>query len=59
MYVICFAFFIFFLFLFYFLKGCGSKPMVSHFGVGEFTTHSRTYFSRDWDVHLGGNRLGF
>ena len=27
------------------LDGCGSKPMVYHFGVGEFTTHLRTYFS--------------
>ena len=26
----------------------------SHFGVfGEFTTHFRTYLSRDWDVHWG------
>ena len=25
----------------------------SHFGVGEFTTHFRTYFSGDWDVHWG------
>ena len=25
--------------------------MGSHFGVGEFTTHFRTYFSGDWDVH--------
>ena len=25
----------------------------SHFGVGEFTTHFRLYFSGDWDVHLG------
>ena len=33
--------------------GQGSKPMVSHFGVGEFTTHFRTYFSWDWDVHWG------
>ena len=24
-----------------------------HFGVGEFTTHVRTYFSGDWDVHWG------
>ena len=24
-----------------------------HFGVGEFTTHSRTYFSGGWDVHRG------
>ena len=23
------------------------------FGVGEFTTHFRTYFSGDWDVHWG------
>ena len=28
-----------------------SKPLGSHFGVGEFTTHFRTYFSGDWDVH--------
>ena len=25
--------------------GCGSKPIRSHFGAGEFATHSRTYFS--------------
>ena len=26
----------------------------SNFGrVGEFTTHFRTYFSGDWDVHWG------
>ena len=25
-----------------------------HFGVGEFTTRVRTYFSGDWDVHWGG-----
>ena len=25
----------------------------SHFQVGEFTTHFRTYFSGDWDVHWG------
>ena len=30
-----------------------SKPMVSHFGVGVFTTHFRPYFSGDWDVHWG------
>ena len=30
-----------------------SKPMGSHFGVGEFATHFRTYFSGDWDVHWG------
>ena len=24
---------------------CGSKPMVSHFGIGEFSTHFGTYFS--------------
>ena len=45
--------------------GHGSKLMVmylslqglwllgSHFGVSEFTTHFRTYFSGDWDVHWG------
>ena len=25
----------------------------SHFGLGEFTSHFRTYFSGDWDVHWG------
>ena len=25
----------------------------SHFGVGEFTTHFRTFFNGDWDVHWG------
>ena len=30
-----------------------SKPMGSHFGVGEFTTHFRTYFSGDWDARWG------
>ena len=29
-----------------------------HFGVGEFTSHFRTYFSGDWDVHQGYD-LGF
>ena len=33
--------------------GCGSKPMGSHFGVGEFTPHFRAYFCGDWDVHWG------
>ena len=33
--------------------GCGSKPMVPFWLVGEFTTHFRTYFSGDWDVHWG------
>ena len=33
--------------------GCGSKLMGSHVGVDEFTTHFRTYFSGDWDVHWG------
>ena len=27
--------------------------MGSQFGVGEFTTHFRTCFSGDWDVHWG------
>ena len=32
--------------------GCGSKPMrSSHFGGFRWTTHFRTYFSGDWDVH--------
>ena len=31
-----------------------SKPMGSHFGgIGEFTTHVRTYLGGDWDVHWG------
>ena len=30
-----------------------SKSIRSHFGVGEFTTHFRTYFSGDWDVAWG------
>ena len=30
-----------------------SKPMGSHFGVGEFTIRFRTFFSGDWDVHWG------
>ena len=38
-------------------NGCGPKPMGSHFGVGEFTTHFRSHFSGDWDVHWG--RTGF
>ena len=33
--------------------GTGSKPMRSHFGVGKFTTHFRTYSGGDWDVHWG------
>ena len=46
-----------------------SKPMGSHFGVGEFTTHCRTYVSGwiglgcslglDWDFHWGLNDLDF
>ena len=35
-----------------------SKPLRSHFEVGEFTTHFRTCFSGDWDVHWGV-RCGF
>ena len=31
--------------------GCGSKPMVPFWG--RCTTHVRTYFSGDWDVHWG------
>ena len=33
--------------------GRGSKPIGSHFGVGEFTTHFRTHFSGDRDVLCG------
>ena len=33
--------------------GCGSKPMGSHFGVGEFATHFRTYFSGGLGCSLG------
>ena len=29
-------------------SGCGSKPMVLFWLVGEFTTHFRTYSSWDW-----------
>ena len=31
--------------------GCGSKPMVPFWG--RCTTHFRTYFSGDWNVHWG------
>ena len=31
--------------------GCGSKPMVSHFGVGAPPT--LVYFGGEWDVHWG------
>ena len=31
----------------------------SHFGVGEFTTHLRTYFSGDGDVDWGLTDLAF
>ena len=31
--------------------GGGPKPMVPFLGVGEFTTHFRTYSSGAWDVH--------
>ena len=47
--------------------GRGSAPMVSHFGVAEFTTHFRTYLSGDchfsgWiesDVYWGYGVQGF
>ena len=35
------------------IPGRGSTPMGSHFGVGEFTTHFRTYLGGDGDVHWG------
>ena len=31
----------------------------SHFGIGEFTNHFRTYLSGDWDVHWGHGHLDF
>ena len=34
--------------------GCGSKPVGSHFGVGEFTTHFRTYFGGWIGMFTGG-----
>ena len=34
------------------LHGCGGQNPY-HFGIGEFTTHFRTYFSGDWDVYWG------
>ena len=34
----------------------GQKPMGSHFGVGEFTTHFRTYFS-GWIGMFTGGRI--
>ena len=40
--------------------GCGgqSRSTGSHFGgPGEFTTHFRTYFGGDWDVHWGCGSL--
>ena len=35
--------------------GCGSKPMVPFWG--RCTTHFKTYFSGDWDVHWGYGSL--
>ena len=37
--------------------GCGSKPIVPFWA--RCTTHFRTYFSGDWDVHWGLTDLGF
>ena len=34
--------------------GCGSKPTVPFWG--RCTTHFRTYFGGDWDVHWGSNQ---
>ena len=33
--------------------GCQNRFEISFWLVGEFTTHFRTYFSGDWDVHWG------
>ena len=38
--------------------GCQNRYGIPFWLVGEFTTHFRTYFSGDWDVHLGYD-LGF
>ena len=38
--------------------GRGSKPMGSHFGLGEFTTHFRTYFSGWIGMFTGGMGFG-
>ena len=35
--------------------GCGSKPMVPFWG--RCTTHFRSYFSGDWDVHWTGGTI--
>ena len=40
--------------------GCGCHLTVlgsTILGAGEFTTHVRTYFSGDWDVHCGHGLL--
>ena len=34
-------------------------PMGSRFGIGEFTTHLRTYFSGDWLMFTRGYDLAF
>ena len=34
-------------------QSCGCQNQWYQFGVGESTTHFRTYFSGDWDVHWG------
>ena len=33
--------------------GCQKRFGIPFWLVGEFTTHFRTYFSRDWDVYWG------
>ena len=42
-----------YIYIYMYICGRGSKPMGYHCGVGEFTTHVRTYFSGDSDVHCG------
>ena len=38
-------------------EGCGGRNQWYHFGVGEFTTHFRTYFSGWIGVFTGGKPI--
>ena len=38
-------------------RAWGSTPLVSHFGVGEFATHFRTYFSGWIGMFTGGTEF--
>ena len=39
------------------LATCGKPFWISFWGIGEFTTHFRLYFSGDWDVYCGYGML--